>query len=279
VSDGSPPQRPPQVSPDGKWVWDGTEWQPVAGRDSGHTAVFPAFNPAALQASMVDPTTPASPTPFGAAPPAVNYAASYSAPQQTSAPLWQVKPGHWNKYLYVVAGVVVLVIAGIFLSSLGPITLPWFASAGPVVSRPGPSELSARTDYAAANRFMTDHITSDIVSLNKTITAQVLSCNGVLTVGCQDAMTVTDGKVQDALAVINTESFPLCLATNVGNVKFQLQRLHGFLHDAFTAYTDSSKKELLSALAGFYAVDHALQLAFNATQAAANVCDTQLTGP
>jgi hypothetical protein len=125
VSDGSPPQRPPQISPDGKWVWDGTEWQPVAGRDSGHTAVFPAFSAAALDPAL---TTHPAPVPFRAPVAPVNYAANYSLAQpQTNAPLWQVKAGHWNKYLYVAAGVIVLVMAGIFLSSLGKIAVPLFA--------------------------------------------------------------------------------------------------------------------------------------------------------
>jgi hypothetical protein len=279
VSEGSPPQRPPQVSPDGKWVWDGTEWQPVAGRDSGHTAVFPAFNPAALQASMVDPTPAA--TPFGAAPPVVNYAASYSAPQQTSAPLWQVKPGHWNKYLYVVAGVVVLVIAGIFLSSLGPISLPWFGGSGQTGNQaPAPSLLSKRSDYEASSQFVTTDMVSPLQDLNGAVQSQLESCNGILSVGCQSAMVETDNRVLTAHSKIISSPAPVCIAPNVHKMKFDLEVLDVFLHQGLKGFSDNSKFELVQAIAGFNAAYKVLQADTLAAYKAQNsFCDTQLTGP
>jgi hypothetical protein len=279
VSEGSPPQRPPQVSPDGKWVWDGTEWQPVAGRDSGHTAVFPAFNPAALQASMVDPTPAA--TPFGAAPPVVNYAASYSAPQQTSAPLWQVKPGHWNKYLYVVAGVVVLVIAGIFLSSLGPISFPWFgASSQTVIPTPGPSLLAKRSDYARADRFVSGVFAPLMQDLSATISLQGLACNGVLTTGCQAALVTTEDKTKSLIATVNGTDVPVCIATSVSKISVDLQSMDTYLLIALKGYSDNRKSELAQGLAGFYYYEPPLQRDIAATAAARSTqCDTELTGP
>jgi hypothetical protein len=279
VSEGSPPQRPPQISPDGKWVWDGTEWQPVASRDSGHTAVFPAFNSAAIDPTL---TAQPAPVPFQAPVAPVNYAANYSVPQQTNAPLWQVKPGHWNKYLYVAAGVIVLVIAGIFLSSLGPISLPWFGGGSQTGTQtPAPSLLSKRSDFAAADQFETGFLQPAIVAMNKSVAAQTLSCNGVLTlsIGCQQALTVTDGQVQTALAEVNKEPPPICIAPSVANIKFDLQRMHAFMQNAFQAFTDNSKPELAAAFAGFYLADHSLQLNVNASKAQAAACDTQVTGP
>jgi hypothetical protein len=281
VSEDGPPQRPPQISPDGKWVWDGSEWQPVAGRDSGHTAVFPAFNPAALQASMVDPA-PVAPVagPFAAPPPVVNYAVNYSS-AQTSVPLWQqVKPGQWSKYLYVAAGVVVLVMAGIFLSSLGPVTLPWVGSPQAGTPSPAPSLLSQRSDYAAADQYVAGSLVPAVVDMNKTVAKQALSCNLVLTIGCQDALTATDGQVKNVLATVNGPPAPVCIAANVGKVKVDLSGLEIYLKNAFQAYSDGSKGELAAALAGFYYTDHALQLdIIGMSKAQSTLCDTQLVGP
>jgi hypothetical protein len=230
---------------------------------------------------MVDPT-PATSAPFGAAPPVVNYAANYSAPQQTSAPLWQVKPGHWNKYLYVVAAVVVLVIAGIFLSSLGPIYLPWFGGSNQAVTpTPGPSLLSKRSDYAAADQFETGTLQPAIVAFNKAVSAQTLSCNGVLTlsVGCQEALTVTNGQLQSALSAVNKDLAPLCIEPNVLKISVDLAGLEIYMKNALQAFSDSSKRELAAAFSGFFTTDHSLQVDFNASQALGLLCDTQLTGP
>jgi len=279
VSEGSPPQRPPQVSPDGKWVWDGTEWQPVAGRDSGHTAVFPAFNPAALQASMVDPT-PAAPTPFGAAPPVVNYAANYSAPQQTSAPLWQVKPGHWNKYLYVVAGIVVLVMAGIFLNSLGPISLPFGGGSQQASQTPAPSLLSKRSDFAVADRFVAGDLATAMNALSKTVVAQALACNGVLTIGCQAALVETDNQLKSSQTVIAAAQVPSCVAPSVAKLAGDLGVIQVYMNNALRSFSDNSKSELAAALAGFNRSYRILQSDFaGAIKAKTTYCDTQLTGP
>jgi hypothetical protein len=279
VSDGSPPQRPPQISPDGKWVWDGTEWQPVAGRDSGHTAVFPAFSAAAMDPAL---TTHPAPVPFQAPVAPVNYAANYSVPQpQTSAPLWQVKPGHWNKYLYVAAGVVVLVMAGIFLSSLGPISLPWFGGSSQAGTQtPAPSLLSKRSDSAAASRFLNAVLAPAMVGFNKTVSAQVLSCNGVLTVGCQAALVETDNQVKDAVAGVGGAPVPVCIAPNVSKLKIDLAALEAFLQNALQSYSDNSKSGLAAGLAGFNYQDRMLQADILATfKAQASFCDTLVIGP
>jgi hypothetical protein len=278
MSDGSPPQRPPQISPDGKWVWDGTEWQPVAGRDSGHTAVFPAFSSAA----KLDPGMLMEPSavPFQAPVAPVNYAASYSTPE-TSAPLWQVKPGHWNKYLYVVAGIVVLVMAGIFLSSLGPLSLPWFGGSPQTSTHsPAPSLLSKRSDSAVATNFLTDLLAPSMTSLNKVVAAQVLSCNGYLTIGCQSALTLTDDQLKSTISVVNSTTSPACIAPNLSKLRADLASTDSYVRTALQAYTDNSKRELGQGVIHLSAAYRAVQADFLGAQKAQSLyCDTQLAGP
>ena len=78
--DASPPAQPPQMSPDGNWVWDGSQWQPVTGVEPTHEGVFAAYAQkveAADQAvGVAQPAAVAAPVQATA--PAVDY--SYPAP-------------------------------------------------------------------------------------------------------------------------------------------------------------------------------------------------------
>ena len=71
--DTGPPAQPPQLSPDGNWVWDGSQWQPVAsaGAAPAHAGVFKAYD-----AIVVEPVAPT----IEAAPPAVQYEQQYPLP-------------------------------------------------------------------------------------------------------------------------------------------------------------------------------------------------------
>jgi hypothetical protein len=218
--------------------------------------------------------------PFQAPVAPVSYAVNYSA-SQTSAPLWQVKPGHWNKYLYVAAGVIVLVMAGIFLNSLGPISLPWFGGTSQAANpSPAPSYLATRSDNAAAGRFLNVFLAPAMTSFNRMVSAQVLSCNGVLTVGCQAALIETDNQVKNALTVVSGAPAPVCIVPNVSKLKTDLAGLDAFLQNALTAYSDNSKSGLAAGLAGFNYEDRLLQADILAAFKAQTLyCDTQLVGP
>ena len=126
--DASPPIQPPQLSPDGKWVWDGAQWQPVVGVDSGRAAVFPSWNsievPAAQPAVDAVPLAVQYEPAAQYQPPAVDY--SYAAADEPIVQLWnQPKKGGKTIFLYPVAGLAVLVMAMIVLNSVGYIAFPW----------------------------------------------------------------------------------------------------------------------------------------------------------
>jgi hypothetical protein len=279
VSDSSPPQRPPQISPDGKWVWDGTEWQPVAGRDSGRQAVFPAFSQAALDSALMG----AEPAPrqVEAPSPVMNYPVDYTNPQSL-VPLWQRQAPRVNKYVvYGAVGAVVLVMAMIFLNSLGTISWPW-SSDGPVqaVGTPGPAPPVMRSDYAVANRFLAGFLSPALAQMNKTTAAQRLSCNGVLTVGCQSALIESDNQVKNMLSVVQNAPTPVCIAPNVARFKVDLTAMDAALQVALQSYNDNSKSELVKGLGRFYSASARMQVDLTAIgNARTAYCDTQLTGP
>src|SRR5579864_3237388 len=136
--EAGPPQGAPMLSPDGKWVWDGNRWLPLADPSTAsHHAVFAAWNGVRVEAPVA---AEAAPVPLPQAPrpaprPAVTYAAPAPAPD-APLPLWRQQTSTGlNKYLYIVAGVIAVIVLAIVVNSFGPFTLPWMqpASSGPTV--------------------------------------------------------------------------------------------------------------------------------------------------
>src|ERR1700716_2882259 len=103
----SPPQVPPQVSPDGRWVWDGRQWQPVpvvVGDVAGVAPVVVATAPVPVPA--VAQYTP----PSIQVAPVIPYAVPVA--EGGVVPLWvQDRPriGGASMYLFVAAALVALI--------------------------------------------------------------------------------------------------------------------------------------------------------------------------
>jgi hypothetical protein len=211
----------------------------------------------------------------------MSYPVDYSNPQPV-VPLWQRQMPRLNKNLvYGAAGVVVLVMVGIFVSSLGSISWPWSSGApAQAVATPGPSELATRSDFAVANRFLAGFLTPPLARMNRATAAQRLSCNGVLTVGCQSALSATDIEVKNVLSVVQTAPAPVCITPNVTRLKGDLSTMDVALQLAIQSYNDNSKTELSQGLSRFYSGGVRMQVDLTAIGNARTVyCDTQLTGP
>jgi hypothetical protein len=187
-----------------------------------------------------------------------------------------------NKYVvYGAAGTVVLVMAGIFLSSLGPISWPW-SSDGPVqaAATPGPSPLAARSDVAVANRYLFGFLAPALARVNRATVALRLSCNGTLTVGCQSSISATDLEVRNMLSVVQTTPAPVCILPNVVRVKGDLTTMVAGLQLARQSYNDNSRAEIFQGLTRFYVGGQSMQADLTAAgKARTAYCDTQLNGP
>jgi hypothetical protein len=260
-------------------VWDGSEWQPVAGRDSGHQAVFSAFN------SAFDPAlTAAQPTLTPARPePVANYPTINYSPPQPVIPLWQRSTPRLNKYVpYVAVGVVVLVVAIILLNQIGPISWPWIPDAPlQTAATPTPPPPATRSDAAVAQRLVTGFLSPALNRMYTAASNQSLACNGVPTIGCQGTIQATEKEVKNSLSVANTVSAPDCISTYLTRVKADLTAMDAGLLVALSSYSDPRGGELLqSGLARFAAASRPLVTDLAAiTKAQATLCDTQQTGP
>src|SRR5258708_10689372 len=90
----SPPQTPPQLSPDGRWVWDGQKWQPVPVVVGDLAGIVPVAAAAAAPAPAPARAAVVYSPPKYVAPP----------PEEPVVPLWQEPPRQGiSMYLFVAA--------------------------------------------------------------------------------------------------------------------------------------------------------------------------------
>jgi hypothetical protein len=276
----SPPQRPPQVSPDGQWVWDGSEWQPVAGPSSGHKSVFPSWN--SITADRSVPVAEALPAVAQAQAPVIDYAAAFPASQQPAAPRWQQPVTGAHRYLYIAAGVVVAVMGLIFLNSLGPVSflLPGSGtSPKPAAATPAPPTAGTRSDLGRADRFVVGMLNPAMTALSPNPQLLKETCNGLLTISCKNAITVTDKPVKDVIAVIDHQAVPPCIAGAVTKVRTDLTGMDAGMQTMLKGYKDSKGTEVKQGLSRFLAAYKPLSIDVAAVAKAEKGCDTQLVGP
>ncbi len=270
MSDASPPQRPPQMSPDGQWVWNGTEWQPVG----THRSVFSSWN--SIRVEPAEPTQAVMTQPE----PAMSYP-MYSVADVEAPPLWQVQSTGRNKYLYAAAGVVALVTAIILVRAMAPfIVWPWAggsdAQANPAAT---PSGAATRSDYALADHVAHTTLGPMVTNLNQSMAILRITCNGALTASCQADMTETDKQVKAILAAMDHQTIPACIARPVANLRTVLVNMDAALQASFKAYQALDKNALKQSLYQYSVAQVPIVQDERAVDAAPVACDTQVTGP
>ena len=286
-SQAGPPARPPQVSPDGKWYWDGSQWRPFA----VHEAIFPKWQsvgaglpPEAAAPVQRIPSPPPTSRPARAPAPRPVYRApapAAAAAPQVEAPLWK-EPATSNgitKFMYIGAGLIALIVAGVVLSSLGTIRFPWEQSPPEQVTAKATPGLTARSDGARADHLVTVVLAPPLATLSDSVTLVRESCPAGMTASCQDALVQVDNNVTALLPVIDHQTVPVCISPQVAQLRADLVKLDGDAQLGVKGFKDnragevSSGASLVSALLGQVQADNA------AITAAAKGCDTQLVGP
>lgn len=281
--DASPPAQPPQLSPDGKWVWDGTQWQPVVGVDSGRGAVFPSWNSIEVPAAQpaVDPVplgvqyeTPAAQY----QPPAADY--SFAAADEPIVPLWkQPRKGKVSIYLYPVAGLAVLLMAMMLLNSVGYIQFPWNAagSSNTVAShspKASPTPDFSGPDSARADRFLNKSLAPAVAGLEKTIAPLNLHCYKTLVNNCYDAITTTEPQVKNILAAIQNGDIPKCIAPQISAVQSYVSQMDQQLQLALSGFQDTSSDELYTGVYRFNTYHRYMQSGIASATQAMKSCHT-----
>jgi len=282
--DAGPPTQPPQLSPDGNWVWDGSQWQPVTGGGAApaHAGVFKAYETVVVEPAA--PTVEAVPLgvqyeqQYPAPAPSIDY--SYRGSEPDLAPLWQqTKGGGYGRYLYFVAAIALFVIVLIVLNSMNFVQLPLIStgskSSPTQVATPAPSPTpdTSGSDLVRADRFFTGTFKPGLDALDSTRPALYQWCsNGLLSTNCFDAMTAADKAVIRLLAGIDAGDIPSCIAAPMKKIRSDVQGMKAQIETALNDFQFNNKNALASAVYNFSIVRKALDGDVAAAQLAEMKC-------
>lgn len=288
-TDPNAPMSPPMMSPDRKWVWDGKQWLPVAAPMApapapAQESVFPAYN----AATQSVPMTPVMASPPVMAPPPVQVQVPYPvapSPVAVPPPLWAPPKTGINNYLYIGAGAVVVLIVLVVIAQLaGVISLPFGSRPAQVATQPKSTvpQLSARSDYARAERVMKGVVTPALAGLNDTLGPLDQGCHGTLTIACSSTLGPADREIKHAISLIDGAQtlVPPCVAPGVAAIRRDLAGMDtniGLMQTAFDQNDSGSVKGYyLRYENGHAALSTDLQAA---TQAQQNGCVQDISGP
>jgi hypothetical protein len=250
---------PPQISPDGKWIWDGQKWLPIP----------PA-----------EPGAPAAAIPYSAPEPEPAAAFVYS-PAEVSPPLWQqpAGPTQLSPYRIAAAGAVVLVLVLVLLNATNIISIPWpWADSGPTVTMIHASPKPIVSDYVLADRFLNLELGPAIVTLANTLPPVKASCAPAtnLSSACHTSINATNTQMLNVLSVIDHAGIPNCIAVGTKALRNDLQGMAGGIGVALHGFQDSSSDEVNTGIYHFAFVAQSLQTDANTINAEVPTCSKVL---
>jgi hypothetical protein len=240
---------PPQVSPDGKWVWDGQKWLPLPPQGA---AALP-FEAASIP--YIAPVIAPEPQP---APVAYVY-----TPEQPATPAWErPAPSGPNVFSFAAAGAILLVLVLVLLNVTNIISIPWpGAPSGPTVTMIHGSPKPLVSDYVLADHFLNISLGPAIVQLANTLPAVRASCGAgaTLSSACHNAILATNDQMTNVLSVIDHAGIPACIAIGVKAIRNDLQDMAGGIGVALHGFQDSSADEVNTGIQHFATVAQSLQ--------------------
>jgi hypothetical protein len=240
---------PPQVSPDGKWVWDGQKWLPLPAE--GTTAS--PFEAASIP--YVAPSAAAEPQP-------APVAYVYTPPEPAIRPWEQPARSGPSVYSFAALGAVGLILVLVLLNVTNIISIPWpGTSSGPTVTMVHGSPKPLVSDYVLADHFLSLSLGPAIVSLDNTLPAVKASCGAGATLSnaCHDAVLATNDQMANVLSVIDHAGIPACIAYGVKALRTDLQDMAGGIGVALHGFQDSSADEVNTGIYHFAVVAQSLQ--------------------
>lgn len=253
---------PPQVSPDGKWVWDGQKWLPLPPEG----AAAPPFEAASIP--YIAPAIAPEPQP---APVAYVY-----TPPQPAVPAWErPAPSGPSVFSYAAAGAVLLVLVLVLLNVTNIISIPWpGAPSGPTVTMVHGSPKPLVSDYVLADHFLNLSLGPAIVNLANTLPAVQASCGAgaTLSSACHNAILATNDQMANVLSVIDHAGIPACIAIGVKALRNDLQDMAGGIGVALHGFQDSSADEVNTGIYHFAVVAQTIQADATKIDAEAAAC-------
>ena len=145
-----------------------------------------------------------------------------------------------------VIGALVLIVALAF--GLWTLFTPRFRTP-PAFPTPTPTPVGV--EYERASNFWNREELPALAEVSRSVPAINASCRGTLSPKCLAAITATDQKLQNAIAVVNHGDIPACIATHVTRFKGDLLSMDGGLQIALTGYKAGDIQQVQQGLSQF----------------------------
>ncbi len=269
------------MSPDGKWIWDGAQWRPIA----VHEAAFPNWK--SVGAGFV-PETDTRAQPVAMAPPRStreaisppSYRLAGPAPN-VAAPLWrQASAGlDLKRYGRMAIAAVALVVVIVLVSVVATLALSARQnSSAPVVATTSKGGPTARSDSALA-AYVIKSLETPMADLRDNSLLVRQTCAAGMTSSCWDSVTTMDNNLTTILPILDKATIPLCISVQEGPLRTDLTNLRAEEQLALKGFNDGKKSEFLTGYAQVVRYGPGVQTEFAAVKSAAATCDSAVTGP
>ena len=269
------------MSPDGKWIWDGAQWRPIA----VHEAAFPnwqsvgaGFVPEADTRAQTMVLAPPPSRREGIPPP--SYRMAGPAPNM-AAPLWRRASAGLDLKRYAPMGMaaVVLVVVIVLVSVVA--TLALSARQGPsapsvqTTAKGGPTTRSESAEAA----YVVKSLESPMADLKDNLALVKQGCGVGMTSACEDSLIQVANTVAPMLPVLDKATIPQCIATLETTVRADLGKLGDGEQLALKGFNDSKRTEWLNGYAQVLAYGAGATTSFAVVRSAATRCESAVTGP
>jgi hypothetical protein len=223
----------PQISPDGRYWWDGQTWQPM-----------PSAPPE--QPSWLAAAPPAAPAPG----PEPVYA------QQPAPAAWvPAAPPRSCLTTYVTAFILVAVLAaGGYVAWSMTSHTQYTAS---VQASPSPT----MSDYERADRFLNVDLGPSLIELNDAAPGVSKSCNSSLPPACKDALITFNTAMIDLGNAItnNQKDIPICIGPSVSQFQADWQTMEQGLTTAIQGFNQNNRTLIVDGLQRYAEVSQFLK--------------------
>ncbi len=269
------------MSPDGKWIWDGAQWRPIA----VHEAAFPNWK--SVGAGFV-PETDTRAQAVGVAPPPSrreaipppSYRMASPAPNM-AAPLWRQASARLGlkRYTPMVIAAVALVVVIVLVSVLATLALSArqgpSAPAVPATSKGGPT---ARSESAQA-AYVVKSLDSPMADLKDNLALVRQSCGVGMTSACEDSLIHVANTVAPVLTVLDKATIPQCIAIPEATVRAYLGKVADGEQAALKGFNDNKRTEWLNGYSQVLNYGAGATTSFVAVKSATARCESAVSGP
>jgi hypothetical protein len=269
------------MSPDGKWIWDGAQWRPIA----VHEAAFPNWK--SVGAGFV-PEADTRAQAVGAAPPPSrreaipppSYRMASPAPNM-AAPLWRQASARLDlkRFMPMVIAAVALVVVIVLVSVLATLALSArqgpSAPAIPATSRGGPTTRSESAQAA----YVVKSLETPMADLKDNLALVRQACGVGMTSACEDSLIQVANTVAPVLPVLDKATIPQCIAAPEATVRADLGKVADGEQAALKGFSDNKRAEWLNGYAQVLNYGAGATTGFVAVKSATARCESAVTGP